>query len=260
MDHPEGLFGWVDLSATDVDAAQAFYGGLFGWTFEDVPTPMGPSYTMCSLDGRVVAGIGPQPPGMEEAAVPSMWNSYVIVGDVEATCEAATAAGGQVVMPAMDVMTQGRMAVLLDPSGAAVGLWQPIDHSGAEVFNVAGSLSWNELQSRDLDAALPFYEQVFGWRFTDGHEAGYRQIILDTKEGDDPYNGGAMAMPPGVPDEAPSFWAVYFAVADCHRAVQQLTELGGTVVVPPMEMGPGTFAGFTDPTGAFAFVGAFPTD
>ena len=259
MLHPHGLFGWVDLVTDDVDAAKAFYAGLFGWEFEDIPTPMGPSYTMCRLDGRRVAGIGPQPPGMAEQGVPPMWNSYVIVEDLDVVCAAAEAASGAVVMPAMDVMTEGRMAMVADPSGAVCGLWQPGDHQGAEVFNVAGSLSWNELETRDLAAAMPFYEQVLGWRFEDSpHSTGYRTIVLDAKAGDDKSNGGAMDMPPGVPEEAPNFWAVYFAVDDCEAAVARIGELGGQVTVPPMEMGPGTFAGFTDPTGAFAFVGAFP--
>lgn len=254
MRHPHGLFGWVDLSTTDVDAAKAFYGGLFGWTFEDTMTPMGPVYTTCFIDGGRVAGIGPQPPGMAEQGVPSMWNSYVIVEDVDAVCAAATAAGGFVAMGAMDVMTQGRMAVIGDPSGAVCGLWQPKDHEGADVFNVPGALTWNELQSRDLGAAQAFYTSVFGWGWEEVQD-GYFTAMLDSKAGDDKTNGGAMAMPPGVPEEAPSYWAVYFAVDDCEASVATVTELGGTVFLPPMEMGPGTYAGVTDPTGGMVFFG-----
>jgi hypothetical protein len=259
MKHPNGLFGWADLVTTHVDAAKAFYGGLLGWEFEDIPTPMGPAYTMCSLGGATVAGIGPQPPGMAEQGVPSMWNSYVMVEDLDATCAAAAAAGGAVVMPAMDIMTQGRMAMIADPSGAVVGLWQPQDHQGAEVFNVAGALTWNELETRDLGAALPFYTELFGWTYDDGESPGYNVIQLAAKKGDDKSNGGAMVMPEGVPDELPNFWAVYFAVDDCEAAVESAAGLGGTNTVPMMEMGPGRFAGIEDPTGAFFFVGAFPT-
>ncbi len=129
---------------------RAFYTGLFGWDTEDIPTPMGPAYTMASLGGKVVAGIAPQPPEMAEAGAPSMWNSYVMVEDLDAVCSAVAAAGGAVVMPAMDVMTQGRMAMVADPSGAVVGLWQPRDHQGADIFNAPGTLTWNELQTRDL--------------------------------------------------------------------------------------------------------------
>jgi predicted enzyme related to lactoylglutathione lyase len=256
--HPNGLFGWVDLVSTDVDAAKEFYGRLFGWEFEDRPTPMGPAYTMCSIGGSTVAGIGPQPPGMAEQGIPSMWNSYVLVEDLDATCDAAGAAGGAVVMPAMDIMTEGRMAMVADPSGAVVGLWQPRDHQGAEIFNVAGALTWNELETRDLGAALPFYTEVFGWTYDDGQNPGYNVIQLAAKEGDDKSNGGAMDMPEGVPAEVPNFWAVYFAVDNVAEAVGTAVAAGGSNTVPAMEMGPGTFAGIEDPTGAFFFVGAFP--
>ncbi len=249
----------MDLSTSDVDVAKRFYGELFGWSYEDVPTPMGPSYSMCRLGDDVVAGIGPQPPAMAASGAPSTWNSYVLVEDAEATCAAASAAGGTVLMAPDDVMDQGRLAVLADPSGAVVGLWQPGEHPGASRFNAPGTLSWNELETRDLEAALPFYEQVFDWRFESGDASGYLTIALDAKPGEDKMNGGAMAMPPGVPEEAPNFWAVYFAVDDCAAAVEQSVELGAQLVVPTMEMDAGTFAGIQDPTGAFLFVGAFPT-
>lgn len=259
MQHTPGLFGWVDLVTSDVGAAKDFYTGLFGWDTEDMPTPMGPAYTMCSLDQQVVAGIGPQPPGMAEQGVPSMWNSYVLVEDLDATCGAVAGAGGTVVMPAMDVMTQGRMAMIADPSGAVCGLWQPQDHQGAEVFNVPGALTWNELDTRHREDVLPFYEQIFGWRFEPGPDEGYRMIVLDAKEGDDKSNGGVLDMPEEVPAEVPDFWAVYFAVAECEASVARVTELGGSITVEPMPMGPGMFAGFEDPTGGFAFLGSFPT-
>jgi uncharacterized protein len=254
MQHPHGLFGWVDLVTTDVAASKAFYGGLFGWTTEDFPTPMGPAYTMCFLDGRTVAGIGPQPPGMADAGMPSMWNSYVLVADLDAVCAAVPGAGGAVVMPAMDVMTQGRMAMIADPGGAVVGLWQPVDHEGAEVFNEPGSLGWNELQTRDLPAATTFYEQVFGWRFEPGDDSGYLVIALDAKDGDDKSNGGAMTMPEGVPPDVPAHWAVYFAVGDCDAAVARAQELGASVFLPAMDMGTMRFAGIADPTGAMCML------
>jgi predicted enzyme related to lactoylglutathione lyase len=259
MRYPNGFFGWVDLVSTDVPAAKAFYSGLFGWETEDIPTPMGPAYTMCRLGGQLVAGIGPQPPGMAEAGVPSMWNSYLMVEDVDATCAAVAAAGGAVVMPAMDVMTEGRMAMVADPSGAVVGLWQPRDHQGADLFNAPGALTWNELQSRDLDAATGFYTQVFGWRWEEAPDSGgYLMAMLDTKEGEDKSNGGAMTMPDMVPAEVPSYWAVYFAVEDCDATFARATGLGADGFLPPMEMGPGRFAGVTDPTGASVMFGNFP--
>lgn len=257
MRHPHGLFGWIDLTTTDVEASRAFYTALFGWESTDMPTPMGPAYTQFFKDGKLVAGMAPQPPMMAAAGAPSTWNSYVIVDDVDAVCALVTKAGGSVVMPAMDVMTQGRMAMIADPSGAILGFWQPGDHEGAELFNMPGSLVWNELDSRDLEAATAFYAEVLGWRWEPMDDSGYLVAHLDSKQGEDTSNGGAMTMPDMVPAEAPSFWMVYLAVADCDESVSLAESLGGSVFLPAMQMGPGRFAGITDPTGGMFMLGAF---
>ena len=257
MRHPHGLFGWIDLTTTDVEAARAFYSGLFGWDSVDMPTPMGPSYTMFSIGGNVVAGMGPQPPGMAASGVPSMWNSYVIVADLDAVLEATGPAGGTVPMGAMDVMTQGRMAMIADPSGAVVGLWQPGDHQGADVFNSPGALTWNELMTRDLEAATAFYGSVFGWRWEESGQPGYLLAMLDAKDGDDKSNCGAMVMPAEVPAEVPNYWSAYISVSDVDASVARATGLGGTVFLPVMAGGPGRFAGITDPTGAMLMLGEF---
>jgi predicted enzyme related to lactoylglutathione lyase len=175
----------------------------------------------------------------------------------DAALAAVPAAGGTVTMPAMDVMTEGRMAMIADPSGAVVGLWQPRDHGGAEIFNVPGTLTWNELQTRDLAAATPFYAAVFGWRWQPMDDSDYLIAMLDTKEGDDKSNCGAMPMPAMAPPEAPNAWSVYFAVADCDASVARAVELGGSVFLPAMPMGPGRFAGIADPTGAMFLLGSF---
>ena len=254
-----GTFGWVDLQTSDVVAAKDFYSGFFGWTYEDLPTPMGVDYTLCYLDGQMVSGMGPQPEAMAVAGASSLWNSYVIVEDVDAIAEAAEAAGGVVVMPAMDVMESGRMAMIAGPDGAVVGAWQPKENQGAEVFDHPGALTWNELQSRNLGAALPFLSEVFGWRWErESIEIEYHVGHVDAKV-DDTTNCGAMNMPEQVPPSVPSLWVVYFAVGDCDASAAAVPGLGGELFMPPMEMGPGKFAGANDPTGAMFFFGSFPS-
>lgn len=255
MRYPQGQIGWADLSTTDVEAARAYYAGLFGWDSRVTPTPMGVDYTTFLLDGEQVAGMGPMPPDMAAAGVPTMWNAYVIVADADAVVADAVAAGGTVAMPTMDVMTEGRLAMVADPSGAVLGLWQPLDHQGAEVLDRSGSVVWNELQTRDLDAALPFYGTVFGWHWEDYDGSGYQVATLDAKAGDDKTVAGAMTMPEGVPPEAPSMWLVYFGVDDCDTSAARSAELGGQVFLPPMDMGPGRFAGLIDPSGGMFMVG-----
>jgi uncharacterized protein len=256
MRHPHGVFGWADLVTTDVVAARAFYTSLFGWVAEDVPTTSGLGYTMLRLDGKLVAGMGPQPTGMARANLISTWNSYVVVDDVDAAIHLVGSAGGTSVMGGTDVGTRGRMAMVADPGGAVLGLWQPRDHPGSEVSGVPGALVWNELQTTALERSLAFYERVFGWRWERDDESGYCIASLDTKPGDDPSVAGAMSMPEGVPEGAPNYWAVYVAVDDCASTLARAEALGGVVFLPAMEIGAMTIGGVTDPTGAQILVAA----
>jgi predicted enzyme related to lactoylglutathione lyase len=256
MAHRPGTFGWIDLSTSDVAAAKAFYSGLLGWEMTDVPTDMGVDYTMCTKDGRQVAGLGPQPPELAAAGVPSMWNAYVIVDSVDDAVSKATRAGGSVAMPAMDVMDQGRMAMITDPSGGTFGVWQAREHHGAELTKAPGSLIWTELQTRDLSAALAFYAATFGWVWRDTD--GYRIALLN-EDADPAKDGiaGAMTMPTEVPPMVPANWQIYLGVEDVEAAAAKAIELGGSIFLPTMNMDGMTFAGITDPTGAMHLVGDF---
>ena len=128
--YAQGTPNWVDLQTTDQDAAKSFYGGLFGWQFDDQPMPQGPVYSMALKDGDVVAAIAPQSAGHGRPGAPPMWNTYIAVDDVDAAAERAKAAGGQVLMQPFDVMEAGRMTFVADPTGAVVGLWQATSTSG----------------------------------------------------------------------------------------------------------------------------------
>jgi predicted enzyme related to lactoylglutathione lyase len=203
---------------------------------------------------------------MSESGAPPVWNSYVFVDDADAVAAAAEAAGGTVVMPAMDVMESGRMVMVAAPDGAVIGAWQPLEHQGAEAFDRPGAVTWNELQSRDLAAARDFLSEVFGWGWDrQPGEMEYWVAHVGSSADDTASEGGthdevggAMNMPDGVPLSAPSMWVVYFGVDDCDLSAAHVTELGGSLFLPPMEMGPGRFAGASDPAGAMFFFGSFP--
>lgn len=251
MRYPQGMPGWVDLATPDPLAATDFYTRLFGWTADVRPTGTGVDYTMLMLDDQLVCGLGPQ---MAEG-VGAVWTTYVMVGDADEIAAAAPDAGGHVLLPAMDVLTSGRMAVLADPSGAVVGLWQPRDHQGADVVNQPGALCWNELQTRDLAACLPFYEELFGWRWERTSAGGEEYFVahLEAKgsgaEGVDTSVAGAMATPSQVPAEVPSMWSVYFAVADVDATVEAALAGGGATMTEPMDFDWGRFAVLADPQG-----------
>jgi uncharacterized protein len=155
--HAPGTFSWVDLATTDAAGAKEFYGELFGWVAEDMPGEAG-TYTMFRLDAKDVAACFAQGDG-----APPHWNSYVTVEDVDASMEMAAELGGSVLMPAGDIEGIGRMAVIADPTGAAVALWEPRGHIGAGLVNAPGALCWNDLGTTDPDAAWAFYRELFGW-------------------------------------------------------------------------------------------------
>src|SRR5690242_2476573 len=159
--YAQGTPNWVDLQTSDQAAAKAFYTHLFGWTYDDQPMPDGQVYSMAVLRGHQVAAIAPQPPELAAAGAPPMWNTYLAVDSADEATARAEAAGGTVAMAPFDVMDAGRMSFVLDPSGAAVALWQADKHIGATLVNEPGAVIWNELIT-DNPAAVSFYEQVLG--------------------------------------------------------------------------------------------------
>lgn len=244
-----GTPSWVDVGVADIEAAAAFYGELFGWeTTETGPVEESGGYRMFELRGRPVAGLGPQMnPG------PPLWASYVTVASADATAELVKAAGGTVFVDPMEVLEVGRMVVFADPTGAALSLWQPRAHPGAGIVDEPGSLCWNELSTRDVPAATTFYERVFGWEAVDSD--GYTEFTLDGRS-----IAGMMETPETVPASVPAHWLVYFAVEDVDASVATVGELGGSVVVPTMDIAPGRFATVTDPQGAMFAIIALKAD
>jgi len=236
---------WVDLSSTDAAGSREFYGKLFGWKVEASPDPKFGGYAVAQVDGKDVAGIGPaQTPG-----APSAWMVYVGTNDSEATAKKVQAAGGTVVVPPFDVADQGRMAVYQDPSGAFISSWQPNAMAGAQVVGVANSFGWAELSSRGFDGTISFYEKVFGW--------DHKQSAMG--EGNPPYTefqlggesiAGGMEMSSMVPAEVPSYWMVYFTVADVDASFKKATDGAAQTMLEPQDFPGGRFAILSDPQGA----------
>lgn len=242
-----GQFSWVDLMSPDPEASAAFYGALFGWRGETTADDAGGRYTMFRRQGVDVAGMGVLTDEMPAMGAPPSWNSYVSVEDVDAKLAHAQSLGATAQGPVIDIDRDGervgRMAVLFDPEGAAFSLWQPGRHVGAGVTNEPGTFGWNELLSRDVEAAKRFYGELLGWGFADMGD-GYHEIRV----GDRP-NGGILPHRPEMGD-VPCYWAVYFNTADCDATVKQLQELGGTLLMGPVDIEPGRFAVVMDPQGA----------
>jgi predicted enzyme related to lactoylglutathione lyase len=234
--HPPGTFSWVDLATSDADGAKAFYGGLFGWDFEDMPVPDSPPYTIASVGGRTVAALYAK----REDAAPPAWLSYVTVQDADVAAARAKELGATAIAAPFDVMQAGRMAVLQDPTGAVFALWQPGQTIGAQLVNDVGSLTMNQLNTPDPDAAQAFYEGLFGWTFQ--QVATGDPAFWGINNGDR-LNGGMMRAEPPQ-------WLAYFTIADIDASAAKVAELGGRVVVGPAPIPSGRIAVALDPQGA----------
>src|SRR3954447_8249562 len=240
-----GTPSWVDLGTSDIDAASRFYNGLFGWDVSEAgDDEQTGGYRMATLNGKPVAGLGPQmDPG------PPRWATYVTVEDVDVSAATAQKAGGNVIMPPMDVLDVGRMAVVQAPAGAFVSLWQPLAHAGSGLVNEPGTLTWDELTVRDKVAeAKAFYAALFGWG-ADTQPMGDGEYTIFNRGGQGV--AGLLQMNDQWPEHVPPHWAVYFGVADADAAAAKAGELGAHVVQPPTDIpGVGRFATIADPQGA----------
>ncbi len=118
-----GQFYWNELMTHDVEKAKAFYTRTLGWSYENMPMPEG-EYHMIKQDGEMVGGMMQMPTQMP-AGTPSHWFAYISVDDVDARLANVVAAGGAVISPAFDVEGVGRIAIVRDPAGAAIGWMTP---------------------------------------------------------------------------------------------------------------------------------------
>ena len=244
-----GTISWVDLASDDMEATKAFYAGVFGWTAHVTPDPQYGGYTMFKKDGKEVAAAAPK----MSPEQPEQWATYVSVEDARATAAKAADAGGRVLMEPMEIPQSGTMAVLMDPTGAVISLWQPGERKGAELLGAPGSVGWNELSTRDVPAATRFYQAVFGW---EPHVTGKgADAYTEFKIGGRHIAGMVNMDDKGLPKEVPPHWLPYFTVADCRVTAARAAELGGQVRMEPTKIAEGTFAVITDPRGAaFAII------
>jgi predicted enzyme related to lactoylglutathione lyase len=236
---------WVDLASSDIDKSKNFYTDLFGWTAETSGEEFG-YYTVFSLDGFTVAGAMPKQPGMD---FPDAWSTYISTDNCAASVDAAKNAGGQIIMDTMEIPETGTMAMVSDPAGAVFGLWQAGGHKGFGRYNEPGSVTWDELNTREFKAAIDFYAGVFGWDYDKTSDTDDFRYYTAKVGGETV--AGVMDAANFLPAEAPSHWAVYFSVANADESIAKLQELGGSVVQPAQDTPYGRMAMVTDPTGAF---------
>lgn len=241
--YDEGTPCWLDLMTPGLEQAKRFYADLFGWEYIDTGEAGG-GYQLATKNGKLVAGIGPQ---MPDQPGPAVWTTYLWSDEADDTCARISKAGGNILMAPMDVPNAGRMAVALDSTGAAFGIWQGREHRGAQLANEPGAFTWNENLNDDPTRARAFYEQVFGFEYDKFPDFPGEYHTFKVKGHQ---RGGIGAKPTGLPAGTPNFWNTYFSVADTDEAVATVTRSGGQVLRPPADTPVGRMAVVADTAGS----------
>ncbi len=243
--HAEGSFCWIELGTTDQNAAKRFYNGLFGWTAKDFPMGPGEVYTMFQLEGRDAAASYTLRPDIK--GVPPHWNLYVAVENADTVTARAIVAGAKLLAAPFDVYDFGRMAVIQDPTGAVLSIWQAKSNIGVGITGVPGTLCWADLSTADPARAGAFYAELFQWHLevSENDSFGYLHILNQSE-----YIGGVPPVKHRSPN-TPPHWLPYFSVEDCDAVAGKAEASGGRLILPPMSMaGVGRMSVIADPQGA----------
>lgn len=242
----EGAPCWIDAALPDLGAGRDFYGGLFGWTFEDQGEDFG-HYTLAFRDGEAAAGVMPAP----DPGVPTAWTVYFASEDAAEAAARIGKAGGQVLFGPDAAGESGVMVGAADPGGSLFGVWQAGGLLGFGITEAPGSFCWVENWTRDTAAVDTFYDALFGYRahqIGDGRFFDYKVWSLSAAP-ERPF-GGRMALGADAPREQRPAFQVYFAVADCDEAATAVRDLGGSVAREPQDSPAGRVAFVADDQGA----------
>jgi uncharacterized protein len=241
-----GSFVWYEHLTGDPAAAIGFYGDVVGWKTQ----PFGEEghYTMWVGSQGPLGGVMSLPEEAASMGAPPHWMGQVRVENVDATVALGRRLGGKVHKEPEDIPTVGRFAIIADPQGAFLGVFQPSGDMAAHDAAKPGEFCWSELVTSDSGAAFEFYGSIFGWKILEQLDMGamgaYR--VFGTGE---QRTGGMMTAPKGV--TMPPMWLYYVNTADLDGAVARATARGARIMNGPMEVpGGARIVQLADPQGA----------
>ncbi len=213
-------FCWADLAASQLEPAADFYCRLFGWQREAVDIGPEGQATILRHQGAMVASLSESTD--ESLVQPARWLSYIAVDDADAVARRAVDAGGaELLTHPFDVKGLGREALLRDPAGALIALWQPMGHDGFEAWGVPGALCSHELATSEPQRAIDFYRKTLGWRAR--REEAHRWLF--ERDG----VRVAHVVTTHADDEPGSEWRVGVGVPNMEQYKKRAAELGAEV-------------------------------
>jgi hypothetical protein len=248
-----GKFVWYDLLTSDVPAVKKFYGGVFGWEFEN-PEGTDGVYTVIHNKGEAIGGIIDAAEAKKVEG--EQWLSYLSVADVDAAARLAKQRGGRILRDPFDFKDRGRVAVVTDPQGALMVLVRSTSGDPADSEPQIYTWLWTELFTSDVNAAAGFYSELAGYEVND-MDTGVRvpYYVFETK---DSPRAGMLAIPEEWKDVKPN-WLPYIRVDDPAAVVKKVEALGGTVLLAPdPDVRNGSAAIIADPTGGVLAIQKWP--
>jgi predicted enzyme related to lactoylglutathione lyase len=244
-EHHPGKIIWADLITPDLAAAERFYAGLFGWTYQTIHTGNA-DYAVALLDGRAIAGLlqKPLPPG--ERRQPT-WLTFIAVRDVDAAERSALGHGAKSVSEPKTYAGRGRQAVLADPEGAVFAVLASSSGDPPDFLAAPGEWIWSSLLVRDPAQEAAFYKAIFGYDVFDlpSDDAAVHVIL----SGDD-YARASINSLPASGHRRPH-WLNLVRVVNAVESSAKAVSLGGRVLVEPHEdRHGGMITVIADPAGA----------
>ena len=244
-DDRAGRFIWQELITDDVQAARRFYGGLFGWQFEDTKR-LGEPYTLVRAGGDPVAGITAVERKKPDEPI-AQWLSYLFVADVDETAKNFKDAGGDILVAPVSLKGTARAAMVTDPAGAPLGLVSfDAELPAPPADPPMGRFFWRDYFAKDVEASLAFYRKFPGYRAQEEGEGDGLHYVFRHGTG-----GKAVAglIPIGNSPVRPN-WLPYVRVEDPALLARRASELGGKVLLEPRsDVREGSLAIVADPNG-----------